>query len=51
MTQTIETTLDVDERKRYMFQIISMIQRREELRRRFADDPKDISWQHDASVS
>lgn len=50
MTQTIETTIDIDERKRFMYQITAMIKRREDLRRCFDTDPKDLSWQHDVSV-
>jgi len=51
MTQRIETTIDIDERKRYIFQITSMISRRENLRRRFDDPPTDLSWLNDDSVS
>jgi len=49
--QIIERTADVDERKRYMFQITSLIQRREGLRRRFDDDLTDLSWLHNDSAS
>ncbi len=51
MTQRIETTIDIDERKRYIFQITSMISRRENLRRRFDDPPTDLTWLNDDSAS
>ena len=51
MTQHIETTIDIDERKRSIFQITSMISRRENLRRRFDDPPTDLSWLNDDSAS
>ena len=51
MTQRIETTIDIDERKRYIFQITSMIARRENLRRRFDDPATDLSWLNDDSAS
>ncbi len=51
MTQRIETTVDIDERKRYIFRITSMIARRENLRRRFDDPPTDLSWLNDDSAS
>lgn len=50
-TQIIEQTADIDERKRHLFLIKTLIQRRETMRRRFDDDVTDLSWLHDVSAS
>jgi hypothetical protein len=44
LTQTIESTPDMDERKRHVFAISQKFQRREELRRILESDAKDFSW-------
>lgn len=44
LTQTIESTPDMDERKRHVFAISQKFQRREELRRILESDTKDFSW-------
>lgn len=45
-TQVLETMADIDQRKQQMFDIAHMIQLREQLRARFAHDPRDLSWLH-----
>ncbi len=45
-TQALETMANVDDRKQQMFDIVNMIQQREQLRSRFAHDPRDLSWLH-----
>ena len=45
-TQLLEQTADIDERKRLMFRITQLIQQREDLRRRFTHDPRDLTWLH-----
>lgn len=46
LTQTIEATPDMDERKRHVFTITQKFQRREELRRILESDTRDFSWLH-----
>jgi hypothetical protein len=45
-TQALELMADIDQRKQQMFDIAHMIQLREQLRSRFAHDPRDLSWLH-----
>ncbi|MFM8771150.1 MAG: DNA primase [Candidatus Kapaibacterium sp.] len=45
-TQALEQMADMDERKRQMFHISNLVQRREQLRARFTHDPRDLSWLH-----
>lgn len=45
-TQALETMADIDERKQQMFDIVQLIQLREQLRSRFTHDPRDLSWLH-----
>jgi DNA primase len=45
-TQALELMADIDQRKQQMFDIANMIQMREQLRSRFAHDPRDLSWLH-----
>jgi len=51
LTQQIEATPDMDERKRLVFMISQKFQRREELRRVLETDTKDFSWLRDDSHS
>ena len=51
LTQQIEATPDMDERKRLVYMISQMFQRREELRRILESDTKDFSWLRDDSHS
>jgi DNA primase len=51
LTQTIEATPDMDERKRHVFAITQKFQRREDLRRILESDNRDFSWLHGDSQS
>lgn len=44
LTQLIESTADLDERKRHVFAITQKIQRREELRKLLESDTRDFTW-------
>ncbi len=51
LTRLIESTVDLDEKKRHIFRLTSLIRQREELRKRFEDDPSDLSWLNADSAS
>jgi DNA primase len=51
LTRLIESTVDLDEKKRHIFRLTSLIRRREELRKRFDDDPSDLTWLNADSAS
>jgi len=51
LTRLIESTVDLDEKKRHIFRLTSLIRQREELRKRFEDAPSDLSWLNADSAS
>ncbi len=44
LTAEVETTADLDARKRLVFQLTALIRKREDLRKHFASDPKILTW-------